>query len=95
MVLNSRYGFKLNLEYTPGAAGSLGQRLFSETSGRYLVEVTESNQDEFLKIFEKYNIPVCEIGLTVTERVANFGTFEIQIEDAKKHFSEGIRKFLE
>ncbi len=95
MVLNSDYGFKLNLDYTPGTAGSLGLRLFSETSGRYVAEVTESNQQEFLKIFEKYNIPICEIGLTVTDQVADFGAFKIQIRGTNNVFSRGLRKYLE
>ena len=95
MVLNSNYGFKLNLEYTPGTVSSLGQRLFSETSGRYLVEVTESNQPEFLKIFENYNIPVCEIGLTVTDHIADFGSFQVSLDDAQRVFSNGLKKYME
>jgi len=95
MVLHSNYGFKLNLDYTPGTAGSLGLRLFSETSGRYVAEVTESNQPEFFEICESYNIPVCEIGLTVTDQVADFGAFKIQIRGANKVFSRGLRKYLE
>ena len=95
MVLHSSFGFKLNLDYIPGTAGSLGLRLFSETSGRYLAEVTESNQPEFLRICENQNIPVCEIGLTVTDQVADFGAFKIQIRGANRVFSRGLRKYLE
>lgn len=95
MVLRSNYGFKLNLEYTPGTASSVGQRLFSETSGRYIVEVTESNQENFLAIFEKHQVPICEIGLTVSEQTANFGSFTVQIQDAREAFSRGLRKYME
>lgn len=95
MVLHSNYGFKLNLEYTPGTVSSLGQKLFSESSGRYIAEVMESNQADFLGVCEKYNIPVCEIGLTITERIADFGTFSIKFQDAQEVFSKGLRKYME
>jgi phosphoribosylformylglycinamidine synthase len=95
MALRSEYGFKLNLEYIPGTASSLAQRLYSETAGRYLAEVTESNQAEFLALVEKHGSSVCEIGLTIKEPVADFGKFSISMKEARDVFSNGLKKFME
>ncbi len=95
MVLRGEYGFKLNLDYIPGTANSLAQRLYSETSGRYLAEVTESNQAEFLEIIEKHGSSVCELGLTVKDPVADFGVFSLSIDEARKAFSNGLKQYME
>ncbi|MBN2228536.1 MAG: phosphoribosylformylglycinamidine synthase subunit PurL [Candidatus Thorarchaeota archaeon] len=95
MALNSHYGFKLNLDYIPGTVSSVAQRLFSETSGRYLAEVTESNQPEFLTIVEKYGSTVCELGLTIADPIADFGRFSIPMKEVKDAYSRGLRKYME
>ncbi|NHI89153.1 MAG: phosphoribosylformylglycinamidine synthase subunit PurL [Candidatus Thorarchaeota archaeon] len=94
MALRSEYGFKLNMEYIPGTVNSLAQSLFSETSSRYLAEVTESNQPEFLSILEKHELATCELGLTTLEPTADFGRFTIPLEKAKMEFSDGLGKYL-
>ena len=94
MAMNSEYGFKLNLEYIPGTVNSLAQSLFSETSSRYLAEVTESNQPEFLSILEKYGLATCELGLTTLEPIADFGRFTIPLGKARTEFSSGLGKYL-
>jgi phosphoribosylformylglycinamidine synthase II len=94
MALSSHYGFKLNLDYVPGTVNSLAQRLFSETSGRYLAEVTESNQAEFLDIIEKHQGAACELGLTITEETTDFGKFSIPMQETKEAFQRGLRKYL-
>lgn len=95
MALGSPYGFKLDMEYIPGTASSLGQRLFSESSGRYVIEVTESNQNGFLEIMEKHALPYCEMGLTVNEPVADFGVFIMQIEEVREVWRKGLTQYLE
>jgi phosphoribosylformylglycinamidine synthase II len=95
MGISSEYGFKLNLDYIPGTVNSLAQSLFSETSARYLVEVTESNQPEFLKIVEKHETTSCELGLTTSDPIADFGRFTIPLDEARIAFSGGLSKFLE
>jgi phosphoribosylformylglycinamidine synthase len=95
MVLNSDYGFKLDLEGVPGDSKGLAEQLFSESSGRYIAEVTESNQPEFLKIMEEHDLKVCELGLTVTEPEADFGKFSIPIEEAREAYRHGLRKYME
>ncbi|MFW9849523.1 MAG: phosphoribosylformylglycinamidine synthase subunit PurL [Candidatus Thorarchaeota archaeon] len=95
MVLNSSLGFKLSLEGAPGSARGFVERLFSESSARYIAEVPESNQPEFMSIMEKHCIPICEAGLTVTEKVADFGAFSITTGEAQKAFRSGLRKFME
>jgi phosphoribosylformylglycinamidine synthase len=95
MTLRSEYGFKLDMEYVPGTVNSLAQRLYSETSGRYLAEVTESNQPEFLAIVEKHGSSVCELGLTVQEPIADFGLFSVSMEEAREAFTQGLKKFME
>ena len=94
MALSGQYGFKLNLDYIPGTVSSIGQRLFSETSARYLAEVTESNQNEFLEVCEKHGVPSCEMGLTVNERVADFGSFSIAMEEVEETWRSGIASFM-
>ncbi|MHA1613741.1 MAG: phosphoribosylformylglycinamidine synthase subunit PurL [Candidatus Thorarchaeota archaeon] len=95
MALRSEYGFKLNLDYIPGTANSLAQRLYSETSGRYLAEVTESNQAEFLEIVEKHGSSVCELGLTVKDPIADFGVFSLSMDEAREVFSNGLKQYME
>ncbi|MGQ4911050.1 MAG: phosphoribosylformylglycinamidine synthase subunit PurL [Candidatus Thorarchaeota archaeon] len=95
MVMNNDFGFKLNLDYIPGTVNSLGQRLFSETSARYIAEVTESNQPQFLAVLEKHGVASCELGLTLNEPVADFGAFTIHLDEAKEAFRSGLSKYLE
>jgi len=95
MVLNSEYGFKLDLEGVPGSSKSCAEKLFSETAGRYLAEVSESNQTAFLQIMEDHGLAICELGLTVTEPMADFGMFSIPIDEAREVFRNGLRKFME
>jgi phosphoribosylformylglycinamidine synthase len=93
MVVNSSYGFKVDLLDVPGTARSLTQVLFSETSARYLAEVTESNQEEFLGIMEKHKVPFDELGLTMTEPIARFGKFSIPVDEARAIFEGGLQRF--
>ncbi len=95
MVMESEYGFKLNMDYVPGTVNSLAQALFSETSSRYITEVTESNQTEFLNILDKHGITSCELGLTTSEPFANFGRFVVPLDEAKAAFSRGLSRFFE
>ncbi|MFW9909865.1 MAG: AIR synthase-related protein [Candidatus Thorarchaeota archaeon] len=95
MTLNSPYGFKLDLEGTPGSARGLAEQLFSESSARYVAEVPESNQVEFQSIMEKHGVQICEIGLTITDNLANFGKFAISLSDARDAFRNGIPKYME
>ncbi len=95
MVLYSEYGFKLDPHQIPGTTKTLGQALFSESSARYLIEVTESNQPQFFKIMASHNVPVCELGLTVAERMADFGPFKVPLDKAREAFETGLSKYLE
>ncbi|MFW9807677.1 MAG: AIR synthase-related protein, partial [Candidatus Thorarchaeota archaeon] len=95
MAVNSEYGFKLNMDYIPGTVNSLAQSLFSETASRYLAEVTESNQPEFLQLVEKHETTVCELGLTTQKPVADFSKFTIPLDVAKASFTNGFSKYLD
>ena len=95
MAIDSEYGFKLNMDYIPGTVSTLAQGLFSETASRYLAEVTESNQPEFLELIEKHGTTSCELGLTTLDPIADFGRFTIQLEVARKAFRKGFSKYLE
>jgi phosphoribosylformylglycinamidine synthase len=95
MAMESEYGFKLNLEYVPGTVNSLAQALFSETSSRYLAEVTESNQPEFLELIEKHETTSCELGLTTPNPIADFSRFTIPLDEAREAFNRGFSKYLE
>jgi hypothetical protein len=74
---------------------SLAQALFSETPSRYLAEVTESNQPEFLELIEKHGTTTCELGLTTSNPVADFSRFTIPMNEAKAAFSRGFSRYLE
>ncbi len=95
MVMNSDYGFKVDLDYVPGTTSRDVEILFSETSARYVAEVTESNQQQFMDVMEKHETPVVEIGLTVNNRVADFGDFEVDMKEAARSFRTGLRKYME
>ncbi len=95
MVINSDYGFKVDLHDIPGTAKSLGQILYSETSARYIIEGTESNQNELFEIMNKHGVAIDEIGLTMNEPVANFGEFSVSLKEARELFANGLVKYLE
>ncbi len=95
MALDSEYGFTLDLTGAPGSIRSTAETLFSESAGRYLAEVTESNQTEFLGIMESHGIRTCELGLTVKERIIDFGEFKIPMEKAEEVYRNSLSKYLE
>ncbi|MFW9846872.1 MAG: AIR synthase-related protein, partial [Candidatus Thorarchaeota archaeon] len=94
MVMKSEYGFTLDLRDIPGTAGSITEALYSESSARYLMEVTESNQEAFLRIVRESGAAATELGLTVNERIANFGEFSLSIEAARESFKRGLAQQL-
>ncbi|MHA2072347.1 MAG: phosphoribosylformylglycinamidine synthase subunit PurL [Candidatus Thorarchaeota archaeon] len=95
MALRGDYGFRLDLSDIPGSAIGLTETLYSETSARYLVEVTETNQEEFLRTMESCKVVATELGLTLNEPVANFGSFSVDLKEARKTFVNKIAQMLE
>ncbi len=95
MVLNSPYGFKLDLEEAPGSARSFAERLFSESGARYIAEVSETSQPEFMSIMEEAGVRVCEVGLVVQDHLADFGRFQVPLDEAEEWFRSGLRKHME
>ncbi|MBD3404528.1 MAG: phosphoribosylformylglycinamidine synthase subunit PurL [Candidatus Lokiarchaeota archaeon] len=95
MVMNSDLGFTINADEIPGTSKTLTENLYSETSARYLAEVPESNQAEFLGLMEQNDIPTVELGLVVTDKVANFGSFSVPIRQAREVYRQGIAKYME
>lgn len=95
MILNSSYGFKLDLEGAPGSARGFSEKLFSESAGRYIAEVPETHQPEFVSIMEAAGVHVCEIGLTVQDHIADFGKFTVPMKEAHEAYGNGLRKFME
>ena len=94
MVLDSDFGFKLDLEGIPGSADSLAKALFSETSARYLAEVSESKQPKFMEIVQANNCQVIELGLTINEPIADFGIFKLNQVEARKCFQSTLPKLM-
>ncbi|MFW9804004.1 MAG: AIR synthase-related protein, partial [Candidatus Thorarchaeota archaeon] len=94
MALRGDLGFRLDLSDVPGSAKGLTEILYSETSARYLVEVTETNQDEFLHTVEKHRVAATELGLTLNEPIANFGAFSINLKKAREAYLNGIARIL-
>jgi phosphoribosylformylglycinamidine synthase II len=95
MALRGDLGFRLDLTDIPGSAKGLTEILYSETSARYLVEVTETNQDEFLQTVERYGVAATELGLTLNEPIANFGAFTVDLKKAREAFLYGIAGILD
>ncbi|NHJ15093.1 MAG: hypothetical protein EAX95_15530 [Candidatus Thorarchaeota archaeon] len=94
MVFKSNYGFRITVDKVPGTAESLTGILFSESSGRYIVEVTETNESEFLRIAQENDADTLELGLTTFEQMANFGKFKINIEMARRAFKATLPSLL-
>jgi phosphoribosylformylglycinamidine synthase II len=94
MVINSDFGFKLDLEGIPGSTDSLAKALFSETSARYLAEVSESKQSKFMEIVEENNCEVIELGLTINEPIADFGIFKMNRNDAREYYRSTLPKLI-
>jgi phosphoribosylformylglycinamidine synthase len=88
MVMSSNYGFRVEIDKVPGTVQTQEGILFSETTGRYLAEVTETNQEEFVSIMSSHNVRAVELGLTTFEQVANFGSFKLNIETTRKSYAE-------
>ncbi|MFX0045050.1 MAG: phosphoribosylformylglycinamidine synthase subunit PurL [Candidatus Hermodarchaeota archaeon] len=94
MVIRGEYGFRLDLSDVPGTAKTQSGILYSESSARYIVEVTETKQPEFLEAMNQHGVTVCELGLTMAEPIASFGTFVIDREDAQKSYEKGLRQYM-
>jgi phosphoribosylformylglycinamidine synthase len=94
MLFCSEYGFKLDLEGTDDGTRGLSEILFSETPGRYIAEVTESNQEEFLAIMDKHGVIYSELGLTTPNPIGDFGVFKVPVLEARKRYRRGIRKYM-
>ncbi|MHA2380191.1 MAG: phosphoribosylformylglycinamidine synthase subunit PurL [Candidatus Thorarchaeota archaeon] len=94
MVIRGDYGFRLDLSDIPGTAKTPTEILYSESSARYIVEVTETKQPEFLETMGQHGVAVCELGLTMAEPTANFGSFAIQREDAQKSYQKGLPRYM-
>lgn len=95
MALRGDLGFRLDLSDIPGSATNITEILYSETSARYLVEVTETNQETFLRTMESHKVVATELGLTLTEPIANFGSFSVELGDARTNFTNGLTKLLD
>ncbi|UCH05135.1 MAG: phosphoribosylformylglycinamidine synthase subunit PurL [Candidatus Thorarchaeota archaeon] len=94
MVIRGDYGFRLDISDVPGTAKTQSDILYSESSARYIVEVTETKQPEFLETMNQHAVPVCELGLTMAEPKASFGSFVIDREDAQKSYEKGLRRYM-
>ncbi len=90
MALSSNYGFRVDIDKVPGTAQTETGILFSETTGRYLAEVTETNQDEFVSIMANHRVSAVELGLTTFEQMANFGSFKIEMEAARETYTKTL-----
>lgn len=95
MVLESDYGFKVDLEGIPGSTDSLTKALFSETSARYLAEVSESKQPKFMEIVQNNDCEVLELGLTINDPIADFGAFKINRNNAREWFHSTLPKLMD
>ncbi len=95
MALRGDFGFRLDLSDIPGSAIGMTEILYSETSARYLVEVTETNQEEFLRTMESCKVVATELGLTLNEPIANFGSFSVDLKEARKAYMSGIAELLD
>jgi phosphoribosylformylglycinamidine synthase len=94
MVLYNDFGFKVDLEGILGSTDSIAKSLFSETSARYLAEVSETKQPKFMEIMRNNDCKAIELGLTINEQVADFGIFKLTHEKAREWFESTIPKIM-
>ncbi len=94
MVVRGEYGFRLDLSDVPGTAKTQSEILYSESSARYLVEVTETKQPQFLEAMNQHGVTVCELGLTMAGPTATFGSFSIKRKDIQKSYERGLRRYM-
>jgi phosphoribosylformylglycinamidine synthase len=95
IALCGDFGFRLDLSDIPGSAIGLTETLYSETSARYLVEVTETNQEKFLRTVDDSGAIATELGLTLSEPIANFGGFSVDMQEAREAYSKGFAKLMD
>ncbi len=92
MLLRSSLGFKLRLSFD---GLTTGHALFSESSARYVVEVTPGKEREFKTSIRDKGVPLTLLGRTVAEHIADFGDFIVPIEQATTAFNNGLRQYME
>ena len=95
MIVNSEYGFTISLDDVPGTATTLTEILYSETPARYLVEVTESNQPQFLEITENHDVSVVELGLTQKDQIADFNAFSLEVPKLIQSYKKALEQLIE
>ncbi|MEM2142966.1 MAG: phosphoribosylformylglycinamidine synthase subunit PurL [Candidatus Thorarchaeota archaeon] len=95
MVLKSRRGFKVDLESIGAGSMSTGQVLFSESAGRYLVEVASEHLDQFREVMARAGAVCHRIGESCDEETADFTDFVVPLSEARYGFFNALREYLE
>jgi phosphoribosylformylglycinamidine synthase len=95
MILDSKYGFGIDLNTDLGEAGSFGEKLFSESSTRYIVEIDTEDEDAFRNLMSEKDVPLYRIGKTNGKRIADFGVFQINVDEALEVFDNGLKRYME
>ena len=67
--------------------------LFSETGG-FILEARDEKVPAITKTFDKYNIPVNQIGRTGGEKIQINNVIDLLVADAKRNWETGLRNKL-
>jgi phosphoribosylformylglycinamidine synthase len=93
MLISGGFGAKISISNLPGNAKRADYKLFSESNGRWIVEVSQKNRDDFLNLFK--NIQITQIGLTVSERKLMIDNYiDIGLDEIYKNWKEPIYKSM-
>jgi phosphoribosylformylglycinamidine (FGAM) synthase-like enzyme len=95
MVMRSELGFRVSLENHIGGANTLGEKLFSESSARYVVEVADADRSGFEQLMHGHKVPFYDIGKTVSDHIADFGAFAIPVRNAMDAFYGVLDRYME
>jgi len=68
--------------------------LFSESAGRAIVAINDENKEEFIKLVNKINYPIYEIGQTDNTNFIFEGVFDIELSKLNESFTQTFYKAL-
>lgn len=68
MLFSGSFGAKISVEALPGTSKRPDYKLFSESNGRWLAEVTKENSEKFEKILKENKVAFAKLGETTKEK---------------------------
>lgn len=99
MCFKNELGIELFLDNCFNNDLASEQILFSESVGRFIIEVDSSKENEFQALTKKFNVPSNKIGVIISEKVFIVNglndTFNLDILMAKEQFYSALPRIME